>query len=246
MSSTVGQQKKTEKREDQYIAGFYLSEQNRPYAAEGRKILKVVMFSTESKKKIFHLSGCPYSKRIRYRNRMTTGIAEAEKSGYQACRYCCTMRGFYNINKSRLEAQAERDGFCFTFVSRTGTLYVCTDVSAWKIFMMPNLYYRLCHLNEFLPSMTGEQIIYGKYHIQTDVRPAWSPFALIDYIIKHDKAKRIIEEDYRKLPKKTKREKRYYKMAERKSMLKNKRRVSELLDCISCGGMPASKWVTIR
>lgn len=94
--------------------------------------------------------------------------------------------------------------------------------------------------------MTGEQIIYGKYHIQTDVRPAWSPFALIDYIIKHDKAKRIIEEDYRKLPKKTKREKRYYKMAERKSMLKNKRRVSELLDCISCGGMPASKWVTIR
>lgn len=94
--------------------------------------------------------------------------------------------------------------------------------------------------------MTGEQIISGKYHIQTDVRPASSPFSLLDYIAKHDKAKKIIKEDYRMLPKKTRREKRYYEMAKRKSVLKNKRRVSELLDCLSCGEVPASKWVTIR
>ena len=206
------------------------------------------IFSTESRKKVFHFPGCPYSRRIKYKHKMIPAdvLAEAERLGYHACRYCCTMRGFYNINKTCIDAQAERDSFCFTFVSRTDTLYICTDVSAWKIFMMPNLHYRLCHLNKFLPSMTEKQIISGKYHIQADVRPALSPFSLIDYIVKHDKAKKIIEEDYRKLPKKTRREKRYYKMAERKSMLKSKRRVSELLDCLSCGEVPASKWVTIR
>lgn len=204
------------------------------------------IFSTESRKKIFHLSGCPYSRRIRYRNKMIAGIAEAERLGYHACCYCCTMRGFYNINKSRLDAQAERDSFCFTFVSRTGTLYVSTNVGAWKIFMMPNLHYRLCHLNKFLPSMTGEQIISGKYHIQTDVRPASSPFSLLDYIVKHDKAKKIIKEDYRMLPQRTKREKKYYRKAQKKDALKNKRRVSELLDCLSRDKVPASKWVTIH
>ena len=205
-----------------------------------------VFFSTESRKKIFHLSGCPYSKRIRYRNKMITGMAEAEKSGYHACLYCCTMRGFYNINRAGLEARAERDNIRFTFVSRTGTLYARTDVGAWKIFMMPDIHYRLFHLNGFEPSMTEEQIMTGKYHRQTDARPASSPFSLIDYVVRHDRAKKTIEEDYRRLPQRTKREKKYYKMAQKKDALKSKRRVSELLDCLSCGEVPASKWVTIR
>ena len=204
------------------------------------------IFSTESRKKIFHLSGCPYSRRIRYRNKMITGTAEAERLGYHACCYCCTMRGFYNINKKRLEAQAEKDGFRFTFVSRTGTLYIRTDVGAWKIFMTRDIHYRLFHLNEFDPSITEKRIMTGKYHMQTDVQPALSPFSLIDYIVRHDRAKKTIEEDYRRLPQRTKREKKYYRKAQRKDALKNKRRVSELLDCISCGGMPASKWVPIR
>lgn len=204
------------------------------------------IFSTESRKKIFHLSGCPYSRRIRYRNKMIAGMAEAERLGYHACCYCCTMRGFYNINKKRLETQAEKDGFRFTFVSRAGTLYIRTDAGAWKIFMTRDIHYRLFHLNEFDPSITEKQIMTGKYHVQTDVRPASSPFSLIDYIVRHDRAKKTIEEDYRMLPQRTKREKKYYRKAQKKDALKNKRRVSELLDCISCGGMPASKWVPIR
>ena len=65
--------------------------------------------------------------------------------------------------------------------------------------------------------MPFEQAVRGAYHRQGDVKPAESLAKLIRYIADHDKAKRIIMDDYRKLPRATKRQKKYYQQAEKKA-----------------------------
>ena len=64
--------------------------------------------------------------------------------------------------------------------------------------------------------MPLEQAIQGDYHRQGDVEPAESLLKLIRYIADHDKAILIIRDDYRKLPQSTKRQKKYYRQAERR------------------------------
>ena len=215
------------------------------FAAEERRTMKAV-FSTESKNKVFHLCGCPYEKRIRRKNKVTTGTERAEKMRYHACTYCCSMRGYYNMYRKQLDAEAEKQGFRVFLVKKTDTLYIRTDIGAWKIFITPDVHYRLFHLNEYNEEMTDEQIIHGAYHRQSDVQPASSPLTLINYITKHDKAKKIIAVDYRKLPKGTQREKEYYRRAKKKDERKKKKRVYELLDCVSRGETPASMWVSLH
>ena len=59
-------------------------------------------------------------------------------------------------------------------------------------------------------------MLFRSYHRQTDVKPTNSLHQLINYITEHDKAKLIIMDDYRKLPKTTARQRKYYRQAERK------------------------------
>ena len=76
--------------------------------------------------------------------------------------------------------------------------------------------------------MDFEEAIHGDFHRQSDVKATESMEKIVDYIIAHDRAKVIIMDDYRKLPKSTKRQKQYYKMAERK----NRRNAARRLDAI--------------
>ena len=68
----------------------------------------------------------------------------------------------------------------------------------------------------------------GDFHRQADVKPARAIESIIEYIIAHDKAKVIIMDDYRKLPKATKKQKKYYYAAERKQRRTDTRRIDFL------------------
>ncbi len=204
-----------------------------------------VMLSTTSRSKVFHLGGCPYDKRIRYINREEVSRAEAIHMGYRACKFCSTMRGYHHIDSRYLKQNTGKCGAQFTLAADTDTLYIRTDVGFWKIFAKPGMQYRLYHLNKFDGAKSTEEMMHGKYHHQKDVKPTASPGSIIQYIIKHDEAKKIIADDYRKLPQNTRREKKYYQIARNRNERQKRRQLYGLLDCISRGETPASKWVSI-
>ena len=204
-----------------------------------------VMLSTTSRSKVFHLGGCPYDKRIRYINREEVSRAEAIHMGYRACKFCSTMRGYHHIDSRYLKQNTGKCGAQFTLAADTDTLYIRTDVGFWKIFAKPGMQYRLYHLNKFDGAKSTEEMMHGKYHHQKDVKPTASPGSIIQYIIKHDEAKKIIADDYRKLPQNSRREKKYYQIARNRNERQKRRQLYGLLDCISRGETPASKWVSI-
>ena len=177
-----------------------------------------VMLSTTSRSKVFHLPGCPYDNRIRYFNREDVRRDQAVHMGYRPCKYCSTTRAYYRINQSYMKQMTRRYGVQFTMAYDTDTLYIRTDVGFWKIYTKADMQYRLYHLNRFDPAL---------------------------YIIKHDEAKKIIADDYRKLPQNTRKEKKYYEIARKRDHRQKRRQLYNLLDCISRGETPANKWVAI-
>lgn len=72
----------------------------------------------------------------------------------------------------------------------------------------------------------------GQFHRQKDCAPATSLNKIIFYIAKHDKAKQIIKDDYKKLPKSTKRERKYYNHAKQKMKKRESRDKMYRLDQI--------------
>ena len=64
-----------------------------------------------------------------------------------------------------------------------------------------------------------------KHHRQSDVKQFTSPNSIIQYIIKHDEAKKIIAIDYRNLPRNTKKEKKYYEIARKRDHRQKHRRL---------------------
>ena len=51
-------------------------------------------------------------------------------------------------------------------------------------------------------------------------------------MIKHDEAKKIMQEDYRNLPRRTKKQKRYYEQAKRKDRRAQIQRLDQLFDSL--------------
>ena len=204
-----------------------------------------VMLSTTSRNKVFHLAGCPYENRIRFANREDVNLRDAVHMGYRPCSYCSTMRGYHRIRKPFMDQMTRLYGTQFTLDRNTDTLYIRTDAGFWKMYTKSDMQYRLFHLNTFDESLSTEQMMHGRYHLQRDVKISAAPNSIIRYIVKHDEAKKIIAVDYRKLPQKTRREKKYYEKARNRDGRRKRRQLCDLLDCISRGETPAYKWVPI-
>lgn len=79
------------------------------------------------------------------------------------------------------------------------------------------------------------------YHRQADVPADDSLLKLVHYIEEHDRAKRIIIEDYRRLPQRTKKQRKFYKKAEQRDRRMQIRRVDMLLDSLKTG-MSVRQW----
>lgn len=177
----------------------------------------VVSMMAPEGKKVYHRQDCMYVKRMKPQNRMILPRKQAEEHGCRCCSYCGGLQGEMR-QSGQIQAWKRDYQVSLDYVKKTDTLYVRTDMGCWKIFCeRGGNRYLLWHRNTYDSSMLLEQAVRGAYHRQGDVKPAESLAKLIRYIADHDKAKRIIMDDYRKLPRATKRQKKYYRQAEKRA-----------------------------
>lgn len=179
--------------------------------------------------KIYHRCGCIYAKRIKFDNRKEMSLEKAEKKHYHECKYCAGLQGDVRVHKKAISTWTEKKGVNFTYHKETDTLYMQTAVGFWKVFMKEELSeYLLYHRNKFYAGMSFQEAIHGDFHRQSDVKATESMEKIVDYIVAHDRAKLTIMDDYRKLPRSTKQQKKYYKAAERRDKRNAARRLDSL------------------
>lgn len=182
----------------------------------------LLSISTPKTKRVYHKQGCIYEKKIKYANRMSVSKEIAEQNGYHECKYCAGLRGEIRVKSFENAKWNRKENLEITYEARTDTVYVTTEAGAWKIFMNRYGKYVLFHMNKFSSDMSFYEIKSADYHCQSDVKATSSFEKMIRYIVEHDKAKIIIMDDYRKLPQKTKRQKKYYRQAKRKNRTRQK------------------------
>lgn len=108
-------------------------------------------------------------------------------------------------------------------------LYVLTDLAVWKIaYSYHYKWFKLLHCPFSGAKLTIEEAKHAHYHVQVDVPRGQSPYKYLQYLFKHDAAKKMEQVDYKKLPQKTKREKKYYRQAEKRQQRKSVNRVMDI------------------
>ena len=190
-----------------------------------------VIISTASKSKVWHRPRCPHSRQILPDNRLSLPKHEAKAAGYRPCRCCATLNGSIRAAGATLESHARRLHMELTLDGKT--LHARTAEGFWKIFWVPDADgLMLLHRNRFDPALPTEKLTRGSFHRQSDVRITDSLVSILEYIEAHDRAQPILRDDYHKLPRRTRQEKRYYEAAERRSRRNEVRRVFSLFDQI--------------
>lgn len=195
-----------------------------------------MIVSRNSKKKVYHYDYCPYAKRIDKKYRRQMSVQKAKSKGYTECQWCGGLHGVY-LQAMMLEEMygvKQRKAVKIGYDLKEKAMYFRTKIAFWKLVKSWNTdNLLLFHLNEesFNPEYSDRKLLRGRFHRQTDV-PGFSNFdrigSIISYIYDHDKAKRIIDNDWRNLPKTTKRQKKYYEQARRKDRHRKLKRVDEL------------------
>lgn len=141
------------------------------------------------------------------------------------CKYCGGFKGEIRVNALGI---ASKENVEITYEEKTDTAYAVTEIGAWKIFLNRCGKYVLFHMNRYSKDMSSYEIRRADYHCQSDVKATYSFEKIIRYIIAHDKAKVIIKDDYRKLPKKTKKQRKYYKQAEKKEKIRQRYKIDAI------------------
>lgn len=189
----------------------------------------VASSETGKSKKIYHKVNCMYAKRIKFDNRIDMNPTTAKKRHFCECKYCGGLKGDVRTSKKWILSWEEGNNIKFTYQDKTDTLYIQTEIGFWKLFRkQDNGKYLLYHRNAYKKEMSIAEASHGDFHRQCDMKATETMASLVEYIIAHDKAKVIIMEDYHKLPKQSKKQKKYYKQAERRVKKHEARRVDSL------------------
>ena len=192
-------------------------------------MLVVASRKIDKKHRIYHRYGCIYARRIKLSNRKEMSIEVAERKHYHACKYCAGLRGDVNVHKATFDDLSKKKNMNFTYCKERDILYIQTKIGFWKLFMKEESgEYLLYHRNTYTAGMHFKEAVYGAFHRQTDVKATESMEKIVNYIIAHDRAKITIMDDYRKLPRHTKKQKKYYKAAERKDRRNAIRRLDSI------------------
>lgn len=198
-----------------------------------------MVISKKSDQMIYHEEDCPYAKRISKKYRRHISEETAKERGYHACSYCGGLHGmylrmrddptYYARGKEEIKVSYDRidRGLCFR-----------TKNGFWKVLIRgPVETYKLWHLNHghFNPELPDKVLMRRTFHRQTDVKETTNMGRIIRYISDHDKAKRIIDNDWKKLPKSTPKQKKYYKQAKNRARKKENKRIDELFKKLEKG-----------
>lgn len=181
-----------------------------------------MIISYHSTAKVYHQRGCWHIKRIKNQHRMHLTNKAALKYGYRPCKCCGNLKGTIRSLSVSLESLEKDRNLKLEYDSITDTLYIRTETGFWKIYWKERAGLLLYHLNNYETEKTMEELKSGDFHRQRDVYETEYLQNILTYIEKHDRAKKIIADDYRNLPKKTKKERMYYRKAERREKRKQK------------------------
>ena len=186
-----------------------------------------------NQKKVYHNKNCIHVNRIKDANKKELTLTQAKKKGYKECQCCHGMSGLLLENKTNIKEWKQNNDIKFYYAIKQRTLYVRTEIGFWRISMKrgTNLLL-LYHRNNYHKNLTYAQAKAGGFHRQTELTETQSLQKVVEFIIRHDKAKLIIQDDYRKLPKTTKKQKKYYRFAEKKEKKKAMERLDELFEQI--------------
>lgn len=191
-----------------------------------------MVISKKSSQMIYHEESCPYAKRMQKKYRRYISEQTALERGYHPCSYCGGLHGFFlrydNVSNDLVASYDRKDkALCFR-----------TDIGFWKILEQgePKTY-RLWHLNgsDFDKNVESKYLMRRSFHRQVDVKSTLNMSRIIQYIRDHDKAKKIIKDDWKKLPKTTSKQKKYYKQAKKREERKKHRRIDELFKKLEKG-----------
>lgn len=180
---------------------------------------------------VYHENFCPYILRIERKNRKTLSEEEAQRRGYRECSFCRSVKGLvYKYRKSGCDSYYD---------PVDNALCLRTDVGFWKIIWMDEeQQWKLYHCNHgcFSPEKDPKKLMRGHFHRQKDVPLTSSLGKIVAYIRRHDESLVKCEGDYRKMPKSTPKQRRYYKHAKNRARKKSIRNVYKILDQIKMEG----------
>ncbi len=146
-------------------------------------------------------------------------IAKEERVAFYPCKYRKYAIG--------IECLAKKRGVQIEFDDTD--LYILTDMAAWKISYVQYFdRYKLLHCPFDGKPLTMEEAKTAHYHVQRDVVKNQSPYNHLEYIVRHDEAKKLMQISYKKLPKVTKQQKKYYRQAENREKRNSIKRVWNL------------------
>lgn len=191
-----------------------------------------MVISKNSKDMIYHDESCPYAKRISKKYRRCKTEKSLQEKGYRACSYCGGLHGFF------LKYDPTADDPIASYDRKDKALCFRTDVGFWKVLEQGDYpTYRLWHLNrkDFDPNVESKFLMRRSFHRQADVQSTLNMGKIIQYIRDHDKAKKIMADDWKKLPKTTSKQKKYYKQAKRRARRKENKRIDELFKKLEKG-----------
>ena len=146
-------------------------------------------------------------------------IAKEERVAFYPCKYRKYAPGIEHLANKR-GVQIEFDDT---------DLYIITDIAAWKISYVEYFdRYKLLHCPFDKNPLTMGEAKTAHYHVQRDVAKNQSPYNHLEYILRHDEAKKLMQVSYKKLPKVTKQQKKYYRQAENREKRNSIKRVWNL------------------
>lgn len=195
-----------------------------------------VIVDMNPENKLFHSVRCLNALVLPEERKGIVTKHEALEMGFCACPDCHSLTGAYDIHVGELYYLEEKEGVEIRYLDNKDTLFIRTDVGFWKIFAYQDTGdFALFHRNCYDKDATFLRLTYGNFHRQHDAKQTDSLMKLIYYVINHDKAKKIIAEDYRKLPQRTRRERKYYRIARNRNRKQQIYRVDALFRQIEEG-----------
>ena len=194
-----------------------------------------VIVSDHSKEMVYHRTGCPHAARIKTKYRMNFSSNQARVMGYRRCKCCGNLRGTIRALTVSPEKLGAGRNLSVTYDRKSDTAYIRTEIGFWKVFWKEGFGLLLYHLNRFDNSKTTEALSRDAFHRQKDVLPTESLDEILTYIEAHDRAMQIIADDYRKLPQRTKKQRKYFRQAESRHRRRQINRVFALFSDLEQG-----------
>lgn len=194
-----------------------------------------VVFSRDAKNEVIcHRDNCcPYAHSIRRKI-----VYDSERGGvnkaFRPCKYCFSMKHSIDIWKDSFTEAEAVPNLQFTYYVWYKFIFVETSVGFWKI-VFSNWEFVLYHRNTYIRGMGHAKLSKGDFHRQKDCKASCKLSSVIAYIVHHDCDRMVADDNYHKMKKQTKNQRRHYNYAKYRANKKSLKDVYDLFNQIeSC------------